>query len=195
VSRQFRQSRNVTQNYALAGTLYRSNPGTTAMNDTVRALFITGLKNAHAMENQAQEILERQVERMGKYPEVRTKLREHLRETKEQLKRLEKCLEDLDSSPSSIKDTIMAFGSNIAAMGHAMAGDEALKNAFASNAFENYEIAAYKSLIVMAEKAGIRMKTILQESLREEERMADWLAKNVEKITVEYIQKEEKAAA
>ena len=165
------------------------------MNDTARELFITGLQNAHAMENQAHEILERQVERMEQYPELRTKLREHLRETKEQLKRLDKCLEDLDSSPSTIKDTMMAFGSNIAAMGHAMAGDEVLKTTFASNALENYEIAAYKSLIAMAEKSGIRMKTILQESLREEERMADWLTKNVEKITSEYIRKEEKAAA
>ena len=165
------------------------------MNDTIRELFITGLQNAHAMESQAREILERQLERMEQYPELRTKLREHLRETKDQLKRLDKCLEDLDSGPSTIKDTMMAFGSNIAAMGHAMAGDEVLKTTFASNALENYEIAAYKSLIAMAEKSGIRMKTILQESLREEERMADWLTKNVEKITSEYIRKEEKAAA
>ena len=162
---------------------------------TVRDLFITGLKNAHAMENQTHEILERQLGRMDKYPELRARLREHLRETKEQLKRLEKCLEDLDSRPSTIKDTIMAFGSNIAAMGHAMARDEVLKNTFANNTLENYEIAAYKSLIAMAETAGIRMKTVLQESLREEERMADWVAKNVEKITAEYIRKEEKTAA
>jgi Uncharacterized protein conserved in bacteria len=165
------------------------------MSDTVRELLITGLQNAHGMESQAQEILERQVERMEKYPELRTRLREHLRETKEQLKRLEKCLENLDSRPSTIKDSIMAFGSNIAAMGHAMARDEVLKNTFANNALENYEIAAYKSLIAMAETAGIRMKTVLQESLREEERMADWVAKNVEKITAEYIRKEEKTAA
>lgn len=165
------------------------------MSDTVRELFITGLQNAHGMESQAHEILERQVERMDKYPELRARLREHLRETKEQLKRLEKCLEDLDSGPSTIKDTIMAFGSNIAVMGHAMARDEVLKNTFANNALENYEIAAYKSLIAMAETAGIRMKTVLQESLREEERMADWVEKNVEKITAEYLRKEEKTAA
>ena len=31
-------------------------------------------------------------------------------------------------------------------MGHTLAGDEILKNSFANFAFENFEIAAYKSL-------------------------------------------------
>jgi ferritin-like metal-binding protein YciE len=57
--------------------------------DGTRDLFIIGLKNAHAMERQAQEMLERQIDRMDKYPEIRAKLRDHLGETKEQLKRLD----------------------------------------------------------------------------------------------------------
>ena len=163
--------------------------------EAARELFVTGLKNAHAMERQAHEILERQIERTDKYPEVRARLREHLSETKAQLKRLEKCLDDLDSSPSTMKDTALAFGANVAAMAHALAGDEILKNTFANNALENYEIAAYKSLLALAEAASIRVKTVLEESLREEERMAEWIARNVEKVTLEYLRKEERAAA
>ena len=45
-----------------------------------RDLFITGLKNAHAMERQAQEMLERQSERMTDYPELKAKAHEHLLE-------------------------------------------------------------------------------------------------------------------
>jgi ferritin-like metal-binding protein YciE len=160
-----------------------------------KELFVTGLKNAHAMERQAQEMLERQVERMGKYPDFKAKLREHLGETKAQIKRLEKLLSDLDSSPSVMKDAVLAFGANVAAVGHAMAGDEVLKNTFAHNALEHYEIAAYKSLLVLAEAAGIRVKTVLQESLHEEERMAAWVDKNVEPITLAYLEQEQKAAA
>src|SRR3954468_16160270 len=103
-----------------------------------RDLFITGLKNAHAMEGQAHEMLERQVERLTDYPELRTKLREHLAETKQQMKRLETCLSDLESSPSTLKDATLSFGANIAAMGHAMATDEVLKNTFANSALEAY---------------------------------------------------------
>jgi ferritin-like metal-binding protein YciE len=162
---------------------------------TAKDLFITGLKNAHAMENQAHEMLERQAERMTDYPELRQRVTEHLKETKEQLARLEKCLADLDSSPSTIKDATLAFGANIAAMGHAMAGDEVLKNTFASSALEHYEIAAYKSLLALADHAGMRMKTVLEESLREEERMAQWMDKHVQPITLEFLRHEEKAAA
>jgi ferritin-like metal-binding protein YciE len=119
-------------------------------------------------------MLERQIDRMDKYPELRAKLRDHLGETKEQLKRLESCLSELDSSPSTVKDAALAFGANLAGLGHAMAGDEVLKNTFANSALESYEIAAYKSFLAMAEQAGARMKTVF-EDLREEERMAAWV--------------------
>jgi ferritin-like metal-binding protein YciE len=157
-------------------------------------LFITGLQNAHAMESQAHEILERQVERMDEYPELRDRLRQHLMETKEQLVRLEVCLEDLGSSPATIKDAMLAFGSNVAAMGHAMARDEVLKNTFANSGLEAYEVAAYKSLIAIAQVAEIRMKTVLEESLREEERMLAWVDKHVEQITLDYVNNEERPA-
>jgi len=160
-----------------------------------RDLFITGLKNAHAMERQAQEMLERQSARMTEYPELKAKAHEHLLETREQMRRLEVCLEKLGSSPSTLKDTALALGANMAAIGHAMADDEVLKNAFASNALEHFEIAAYKSLLAMADRAGIAMKTVLEQSLREEERMAAWIDKHVESLTMQYMQKEERAAA
>jgi len=79
-------------------------------------------------------------------------------------------------------------------MGHAMAGDEVLKNTFASNALEHFEIAAYKSLLTMADRAGIAVRSVLEQSLREEERMAEWVDKNVESLTLQYMQKEERAA-
>ena len=64
-----------------------------------RELFITGLKNAHALENQAHEMLERQIERMKDYPDLRSKLRDHLGETKQQLKRLETCPQNWTAAP------------------------------------------------------------------------------------------------
>lgn len=163
--------------------------------ERARELFITGLRNAHGMERQAQEMLERQAERMDKYPDLRARVREHLAETKEQIKRLEKILGDLESSPSTLKDAALATGANMAALAHSMAADEVLKNTFANSGLEAYEIAAYKSLILMADQAGVHVKTVLEQSLREEEQMAQWVDKNVDKITLDYIKQEEKAAA
>jgi hypothetical protein len=44
------------------------------------------------MEEQAKEVMERQSERLTDYPEVKARVQTHLRETEEQLTRLERCL-------------------------------------------------------------------------------------------------------
>src|SRR3569833_2142789 len=149
-----------------------------------RELFVTGLRNAHAMENQAHEMLERQVERMGDYPELRARLREHLRETKDQLKRLEQCLSNLGESTSTMKDAVLAFGANIAAMGHAIAPDEVLKNTFANSGSEAYEIATYKSQLRKADTADPKTAEDLRQSLAEEEKTAKWVSDNIDRITL-----------
>ena len=45
---------------------------------------------------------------------------------------------------------------NLQAMAHSTADDEILKNTFANNAFENFQIAAYKSLIALCGPARRR---------------------------------------
>src|SRR5947209_19485433 len=111
------------------------------MKNSARETFVVGLRNAHAMEVQARELMERQSERLDEYPEVKAKLSAHLQETKEQMRRLEQCLESCGESTSSLKDSAQSFLANTQAMMHAMAGDEILKNTFANNAFEHFEIA------------------------------------------------------
>jgi ferritin-like metal-binding protein YciE len=160
------------------------------MTDNARDVYITGLRNAHAMEVQARELMERQSERLDDYPDVKAKITAHLGETKEQLSRLEQCLSDCGEDYSSLKDTAQSVVANFMAVFHSAAPDEILKNTFANNAFENFEIAAYKSLIVLSEKAGLPgAKRILQLSLDEEQKMADWVRDNVEAITLSYLQR------
>src|SRR4051795_9818015 len=94
------------------------------MTNTARSVFITGLRNAHSMEVQARELMERQSERLTDYPEVQAKVQAHLRETEEQLNRLEQCLSSMGESTSTLKDTAQSVMANIMALGHSMAGDE-----------------------------------------------------------------------
>jgi ferritin-like metal-binding protein YciE len=152
--------------------------------DTARDLLVVGLRNAHAMESQAQELMERQIERTDEYPEVQSRLRQHLEETKQQIARLEDCLRLCDESESTLKDTATSLMGNVQAMMNAMAGDEILKNTFANSAFEHFEIAAYKSMLAMCERAGVDISAPLQQSLREEEAMAQWVDSHVERITL-----------
>lgn len=116
-----------------------------------REIFVTGLKNAHAMENQALSIMKPQVKRIENYPDIAARLEEHIRETEGQIGRLEEILTSLAEDNSSLKDAALSFTGSMAALGHTVAGDEILKNSMANFAFENFEIAAYKSLITIAE--------------------------------------------
>jgi ferritin-like metal-binding protein YciE len=78
---------------------------------------------------------------------------------------------------------------------HGQAGDEILKNTFGNNAFEHFEIAAYKSLLALCGPAGAETtKSLLEQSLKEEEAMASWVDQNVANVTLAYLNKERAAA-
>ena len=47
-----------------------------------RELFVVGLRNAHAMETQARELLERQSGRVAEFPAAEARVRQHLGETR-----------------------------------------------------------------------------------------------------------------
>jgi len=166
------------------------------MANSIRDIFVTGLRNAHAMEIQARELMERQSERLTEYPEVKQRVAQHLLETNEQLKRLESCLSACGESTSTLKDAAQSVVANAMAVAHSMAGDEILKNTFANNAFEHFEIAAYKSLLALCGPAGAETsRSALEMSLREEEQMASWIDANVQKVTMEYVAQEQRRAA
>jgi ferritin-like metal-binding protein YciE len=161
-------------------------------NDKLREVYLTGLRNAHAVENQAIELLERQVGRLENYPEMVQRMREHIEESKEQARRIEELLSGLGTSHSSFKDMVTSFMGNMAAIGHAIAGDEVLKNTLANFAFEHYEIATYRSLLVMADVVGHRQaETALMQSLKEEEAMANWIADHISPTVQRYMQRYE----
>ncbi|HEX8300999.1 ferritin-like domain-containing protein [Sphingomonas sp.] len=155
--------------------------------EALQDLFIVGLRNAHALEKQALSIMTPQVARIENYPEMAERLRAHIEETNGQLTRLDELLADLDTSGSTLKDLGLSLTGGMAAMSHSIAGDEILKDTFANYAFENFEIAAYKSLIAMAEHGGFGSATpALQETLREEQAMAQWIDEALPSITRRY---------
>ena len=50
------------------------------MADKAKDIYLVGLRNQHALENQAVELLERQVGRLENHPEMRERLRLHIGE-------------------------------------------------------------------------------------------------------------------
>lgn len=152
-------------------------------------IYVTALKNTHALEMQALQIMERQVERLQHYPEMEAALRRHIEETHGQRTRLEEALQSLGDSPSTLKEGVLGFVGNMMALAHTPAQDEILKNTYANHAFENFEIAAYESLIAIGEAAGqAEHLSAFQQSLREEQAMAQTVRELIKPTTLRYIE-------
>jgi ferritin-like metal-binding protein YciE len=153
--------------------------------------YISGLKNAHALEKQAVQLLSRQLERLENYPEMSEMIRKHTAESEVQADRLASILERHGTSNSMLKDFVTSLSGNLAAMAHIPMHDEVLKNTFANYAFEHFEIAAYKSLIALAEATGdTQAIPVLQQSLQEEVRTAKWIEDRIEATTLQYASRE-----
>lgn len=156
--------------------------------DKVRETFVTGLRNAHALEHEALALMDRQIERIARYAEVEDQLRKHRGETEGQIARLEQILASLGESASGVKDTVMSMGGNMAALAHTVAPDEILKNSFANYAFEGFERATYTALITMAEEGGFTEAVpLLEQTLAEEEAMQSWVLDTLPLVVRKYL--------
>ncbi|WP_445156846.1 ferritin-like domain-containing protein [Halomonas sp. E14] len=150
------------------------------------------LRDAHAMEKQAEQMLETHAKRLEHYPQLQARIEQHLTETRGQTERIEQCLSLLGTDVSTFKDLgaqMSAFGQ---AMGAMMSGDEVMKAGLAHYAFEHFEIASYKALIQAAETVGKpEIARICQEILKEEEAMAQWLGDHLDDTTRQFLARSE----
>lgn len=159
-------------------------------NTELLEVYRTGLRNMHALEMSAIEMTARQVERLENYPEMKARLQQHHTESQQQARRLEELVERQGSSSSAVKNTVTSVMGNVAAALHTPASDEVLKNTFANFAFEHQEIAAYKSLVAMAEIVGDTAAIApLQQSLSEEQAMADWIEGQIVPTTRRFMER------
>ncbi len=110
-------------------------------------------------------------------------------ETEQQINRLDKILDGLGESSSTLKDTVLGISGSLAALAHTLAPDEILKNSFANFAFENFEIASYKALITIAETGAFSNAIpLLEETLREELAMAKFCDEILPSVTQKFLQ-------
>ncbi|WP_276809610.1 ferritin-like domain-containing protein [Castellaniella defragrans] len=150
------------------------------------------LRNAHAMEEQAEKMLTATAERLQHYPELRARIEQHVEETRQQALRVRQCIERLGGDTSAIKDItgkMMAMAQGLSGM---FVSDEVVKASLASYAFEHMEIASYKALIAAAETCGdTETKRLCEQSLAEEEAMADWLAAHLPATVRQFLLRDE----
>jgi len=153
------------------------------MTETKKQL-VSWLTDAHAMERATIDNIERVVDQMDKYPQMAQRYTSHLAESRQQLERIEQCLNRVGADPSTIKDTATRIGGLLQSYVTAFSSDDTLKHCLAGYAYENFEIASYKSLIAAADECNeTEIKSLCEQSLREEEEMAAWLASHIDGVT------------
>lgn len=154
------------------------------------------LRDAHAMEEQAEKILTGQTDRIENYPELSSRFKTHLDETRSQRERLERCMERRGTSASGMKDMSAKFTATMQNMSGMFAGDEVVKGVLAGYTFEHMEIASYRLLIAAAQAEGdAETARVCEEICKEEEAMASWLKDNMDGIAAKFLQREQSESA
>jgi ferritin-like metal-binding protein YciE len=142
-----------------------------AASDDLQAHLVRYLQDAHALEQQAIELLSKAQEMAGD-PELARGYAEHLEETRSHADRVAERLEALGESPSRIKDLAMKMGGLNWGMFFGLQPDTSGKLAAFAYAFEHLEIGGYEQLIRVARRAGDEETARVAEGILQEERNA-----------------------
>lgn len=163
-------------------------------NKDQKDMFLSWLRDAHAMELSLVQNLEEQAKDADKENklEVQRKIEAHLAETKRHAMDVESCLKRLGGSASATKDMIAKASGWTKGSMKSMMTDTMLKNALDSYADEHMEIAAYTSIIAAADELGdTETGGICARILDDEIRMADWLLTQIPMATRDVLKDQE----
>jgi UDP-glucose 4-epimerase len=142
-----------------------------AIDEDPAAALTTYLADVHALEQQAERLLEAAAERVAD-EQLAADLHKHLTETRGHSARIEALLRKRDATPSAVKDAALrAGGLNLSAFFSAQP-DSTTKLACFAFAFEHLEIAAYELLKRTADRAGDEDVVAAAEQILAEERRA-----------------------
>jgi ferritin-like metal-binding protein YciE len=164
-------------------------------NAKAKEAFIQGLRNQHAVEVQAVSTIEKQLGRYESYVDLHTRMQEDLTRSQAQAARLEKLLSHHGTSASTLKETVTSVVGSVAGVVHVTADDQVIKDVLAATGYKQYEIASYNMLLAMAEAIGdTDCPPVLEESLAEEQEMAQWLQSHTPEIVTIYLRRYVNAA-
>jgi ferritin-like metal-binding protein YciE len=163
---------------------------------TAQDNLLDWLRDAHAMEQQAGQMLTGMAQRIENYPQLKAQVERHIGETRNHANLVQQCIDRSGSSTSMVKDVT----GKLTGLGQALSGlfvsDEIMKGALAGYSFEHMEIASYQILITAAEQAGdMETRRVCESILQEEKAMASWLEQHLPELTREFLRRSADPAA
>ncbi len=151
-------------------------------------VYLTGLRNQHAVETQVIGTVQNELARMEPYPELYAKMRAEKERSTTQAARLDDLLAKHGTGKSLAKEMVTGAVATVAGFAHSGADDEVLKNVLAAIGLKAYEIGSYKMLIALADAAGApEDKSLLEQSMKEEQEMGDWLGEHLPMLVHAYL--------
>ena len=144
-------------------------------NDSLRELYIDALRDLYNAETQLVKALTKMA-KASSHDELREAFEEHLRQTSEQVSRLEQIFDMLEEKPTGKKclgmDGLIKEGAQVMKEDHADAVMDAAIIGAAQRA-EHYEIAGYGTVKAFAQLLGEDEHVSLIEQTLEEEKQTD----------------------
>lgn len=122
------------------------------MSENIKQQLITQLTEAHAMEKQAIQLLDKGASLIGD-EEVARILRAHRLQTEEHARYIAERLQAHGETPSKLKDVAMQAGALGIGLAAGALPDTPMRLARVAFAFENFEIATYRILRRLAQRA------------------------------------------
>ncbi|MBS0968727.1 ferritin-like domain-containing protein [Chimaeribacter arupi] len=154
--------------------------------------YLDWLRDAHAMEEQAETMLKGMAGRLEHYPDLKMRIEQHISETKDQQRLVKSVIDRYDTSNSTFKDIAGKATAMGQAMGGMFASDEVVKGAISGYVFENLEIASYTSLIAAAKVVGDQEgERIFTQILEQEVAMAKWCLDHLPDVTQKFLARSE----
>ena len=153
-------------------------------------IYRESLQNTRTLEEQGLQQMKSQLSgnHLDDYPRYASVLKQHCAVTEGQINRLDHALGELDSGRSGLKEAVGKVAGALGSAVHSAASDTVLKNLYAGYAFQYDQIAAYRSLIVIAKAAGFEgHEAGFKTSIAEEKEGASGLDEIIEVVTSKYL--------
>jgi ferritin-like metal-binding protein YciE len=152
------------------------------------------LRDMHSTEQNALTQLRTGADQAGE-PALRQVFEQHLAETEQHARLVAECLDRHGENTSTLKDVAQKGGAMLSGMAAKAAPDTTGKLAIQAFAFEHLEIASYRMLAVVAQRAGDEQTVqVARQILEQEQAAADKLGSLLEQVA-EYDLRELGAAA
>jgi len=146
--------------------------------------LIAWLNDAYAMEQGLIPILENHAKDADEaMPQAAARIRQHIQETRRHGERVEQCLRELGTAPSTIKSSLSSMMGTVQSVATGLFQDEPVKNALSDYSAEQFEVACYLALAAAATELGhAGIARLCEENMREDEEMARWLSEQLPNI-------------